>query len=92
MSSTKCEECYVGRYQPVTITYMRRLGSKMLVLPNAPANRCDMCGHVDFDPGFLQTMQAMMANYARNPQMSGRKKTPVAELPREWPSVRGSSK
>ena len=26
----------------------------MVVLPKAPATRCDMCGHINFDPVFLK--------------------------------------
>jgi hypothetical protein len=92
MSYTKCDECHVGRCQPMPMTYMRKLGSHMVILPNAPACRCDMCGRTSFDPGFLQTMQTMMESFARNPQKTERKKTPVTEPTHEWAPVRGSSK
>ncbi len=88
MSSIKCEECQVGRLRPVALTYMRKLGSHMVVLPDAPADKCDMCGRVNFDPGFLLTMQTMLEKLTRDPQESSRKKAPVTELPQEWTPVR----
>lgn len=92
MPGTKCEECQVGRCRPVAMTYMRRLGSHMVVFPNAPACRCDMCGETRFDPGFLQIMQTMMESFARGPEKNARKKKPVAGPSREWTPVRESSK
>lgn len=91
MLSDKCEECQVGRCRPVALTYMRKVGSHMVVLPNAPADKCDMCGSVNFDPGFLLVMQSMLEKLARTPQKSGRKQTPVTELPQEWTPVRRGS-
>jgi hypothetical protein len=67
---------------------MRKVGEHMVVLPNAPAIKCDMCGGVNFDPGFLLTMQTMLEKLAGDPQKSGRKKAPVTELPQEWTPVR----
>ena len=87
----KCEECQVGRCQPLALTYMRKLGSHMVVLPSAPATKCDMCGHVNFDPGFLLAMDNMLETLARDPQKSGHKVAPVTELPQEWNPVRRGS-
>ncbi len=36
----------------------------MMVLPNAPASKCDMCGQVHFDPRFELTMQFMLDQLA----------------------------
>ncbi len=91
MSRVKCGECQVGRRQPVALTYMRNLGPHMVVLPNAPADKCDMCGNVNFDPGFLLAMQTMLDKLTRDPQKNGRKQAPVTELSQEWTPVgRGS--
>lgn len=91
MSSVKCEECQVGRSQRMALTYMRKLGSHMVVLPNAPATKCDMCGRVNFDPGFLLAMRTMLEKLAKDPQKSGQKKVPVTELPQDWNPVRRGS-
>lgn len=56
----KCEECGVGRCQEVNLPYIRSLGSRVMVLPNAPASKCDMCGKVHFDPRFEYTLQFML--------------------------------
>lgn len=87
MSIVKCEECQVGRCQPVALTYMRQAGSHMVILPNAPANKCDMCGCVNFDPGFLLAMQSMLEKLAKDPQKSGRKTAPMTGLLQKWTPV-----
>lgn len=56
----KCDECGVGRCQPVNLPYIRTLCSRVMVLPNAPATKCDMCGQVQFDPRFEYTLQFML--------------------------------
>lgn len=56
----KCDECGVGRCQQTNLPYIRSLGSRVMVLPNAPATKCDMCGQVQFDPRFEYTLQFML--------------------------------
>ena len=92
MATVKCGYCQIGRCRPVEMTYMRKLGSHMVILPNAPATRCDVCGLVSFDRIFLKMMQRLMENFVRDPQRSSRKKTAVNELKPEWTPVRGTGK
>jgi hypothetical protein len=92
MATVKCDQCQIGRCRPVEMTYMRKLGSYMVVLPNAPAGRCDVCGQVSFDRIFLETMQTLMENFVRDPQRSRQKKTSVTEPSPEWTPLRGTSK
>ncbi len=66
----KCNECGVGRYQPVNLPYIRSLGSRVMVLPNAPASKCDMCGQVQFDPRFEYTLQFMLDQLVESPHPS----------------------
>jgi len=88
MATVKCEECQVGRCQAVPLTYMRRLGPHMVVMPNAPAYKCDMCGHVDFDPGFLLAMQTILEKLTKEPQRSDRLPASLTEQPQDWTPAR----
>ena len=60
---------------------MRIFGTHMIILPNAPASKCDMCGKVDFQPEFLLTMQVMLEEIAKEQRSGGVKKGPVADRP-----------
>jgi len=91
MPSAKCEECHIGRCRPVVLTYMRNLGPHMVVFPNAPASKCDMCGSVSFDPGFLLTMQSMLEGLSEDPQQGERKKPSFTGQPQDWTPVRRGS-
>jgi len=88
MSSDNCEECHIGRCKPVSLTYMRKIGRHMVILPDAPARQCDMCGDSRFDSGFLLTMQVLLERLTDNRNRSGRKKQPVADRQQEWTPVR----
>lgn len=61
----KCPECRIGRYRAVTLPYIRPLGKRMLVLPNAPALRCDMCGEVVFDDQFEWDFEQILGQLIR---------------------------
>ena len=90
MQLSPCEECLVGRRHPTVLPYMRMFGPHMIVLPNAPASKCDMCGHVDFQPEFLVTMQLMLEEIAKDQRAAEPKKKPVAERQTGWrPAGRG---
>ena len=80
MSGHQCDECLVGRHRPVLLPYLRMFGPHMIVLPNAPASKCDMCGHVTFQPEFLLTMQVMLEEIAKQQQTEGLKKKPVTGM------------
>ncbi len=87
MSIAKCEECHIGHCHPVELTYMRNLGPHMVVVPEAPASKCDMCGCINFDPGFLLTMQAILYELVDNQRQGGRTKSPIADRYQEWTPV-----
>ncbi|MDX1418113.1 MAG: hypothetical protein R3293_28180 [Candidatus Promineifilaceae bacterium] len=58
------------------------------MLPNAPACKCDMCGHTQFDDGFLLTMQILLEKLTDKERQDERKKQPVADPPMDWSPVR----
>jgi hypothetical protein len=90
MVAEQCDKCYVGRCQPAVLPYMRMFGMHMVILPNAPANKCDVCGNVEFQPEFLMTMQVMLEEIAKAQRSAMVKQGPVADRPPEWtPAGRG---
>ncbi len=90
MLGNQCEECLVGRSRPVALPYLRLFGPHMIVLPNAPANKCDMCGFIAFEPEFLLTMQVMLEEIAKEQRTGGYQKKPITEQRPGWtPAGRG---
>ncbi len=80
----KCEECLVGRCRPLALPYIHGFGPHMIVLPNAPATRCDMCGSVAFDERFLLAVHTLMEQAARE-QMKTKTPAPqVANRSQRW--------
>lgn len=88
MTSSKCEECQIGRCKPVKLTYMRQVGRHMVILPDAPASKCDMCGMTRFDGGFLLTMQILLEKLTDDGRQDGRKKQRIVDPQLEWTPVR----
>lgn len=89
-TTTKCEVCGIGRTHLVTLPYMRPLGRRMMVLPNAPAARCDVCGDVTFDPYFVQVLDQMLRQLARERQSKKRQQQRLAERQPSLPTARRS--
>jgi hypothetical protein len=71
MLGNQCNDCLVGRCRPTMLPYLRLFGTHMIVLPNAPASKCDMCGKVDYQPEFLLTMQVMLEEIAKEQRSGG---------------------
>lgn len=88
MFRDKCEECQIGLCKPISMTYMRRAGSHMILLPDAPATRCDMCGEVKFDSGFLLTMQVLLEKMTEKRSKGEPKKTKFNDRQQNWTPVR----
>lgn len=90
MTELKCPECGVGRCQPLTSPYIRWLGRQMVVLPNAPAAKCDVCSEINYDPRFLDAMQQLFDQLLEEKQRRIPRQQTVAEQPAAWaPARRG---
>jgi hypothetical protein len=46
-----------------------------------------MCGRVNFDPGFLSTMQAILDELVEDQQQDGRTKSAIADRYQAWTPV-----
>jgi YgiT-type zinc finger domain-containing protein len=55
-----CEECRIGRFQPITQAYLYPLGQQMIIISNAPAYVCDVCKSRHYDPYFLDTLDYLL--------------------------------
>jgi YgiT-type zinc finger domain-containing protein len=58
--SEPCELCRIGLSQPTTATYIYWVNKQVLVLPNAPAYLCDICGQLRYDTYFLNTLDVLL--------------------------------
>ncbi len=87
MSAVSCDECLVGRNRLVVLPYLRMFGTHMIVMPNAPASKCDMCGRVNYQPEFLLMMQVMLEEIAKDQRSRGLAKKPVTEQRPKWTPV-----
>jgi YgiT-type zinc finger domain-containing protein len=58
--SMNCENCRIGRFQPISAPYLRWLGDRIMVIPDAPANTCDICGKMTYDAGFISKLQLLL--------------------------------
>lgn len=88
MITIKCEECGVGRCQPLTTSYIRMLGRHVVVLPNAPAAKCDMCGNISYDPRFLEAMHHMFHQLLEDKRQVMRRQKRVTEQSPAWSAAR----
>lgn len=73
MTSLKCEECGVGKYRPIKSAYVMRLGKHMMVMPDAPAYVCDVCGFRCFDDAFLESIHDLLKHTAAEGQRHGKR-------------------
>ena len=55
-----CEQCRIGHCRPTTAPYIYWIKRQVLVLPNAPAYSCDSCGQLQYDAGFLMTLEMLL--------------------------------
>jgi YgiT-type zinc finger domain-containing protein len=55
-----CEVCRIGRYQPVTLSYLHPWGQQMIIVPNAPAYVCDVCKSCEYDSYFLEAIDFLL--------------------------------
>ncbi len=60
---TPCKKCRIGRLHPFTTAYLALLEEKMMVVPDAPAAKCDMCSQIAYNDRFLHNMQKLIDQF-----------------------------
>lgn len=79
----QCEECRIGLLHQKQITFLDWMGRNAIVVANAPALVCDVCGETQYDLEFLDRMQNLME---ATPEESAAalRFTPAAISKRRW--------
>lgn len=86
MSLLTCQQCRIGRYQTTTAAYMEPLGRKqVLVIPNVPAQVCDVCGQTQYDSEFMSQLEHLLEEWTGglHPKKKG-KRPNLADKPGNW--------
>lgn len=56
----KCQQCQIGHYHTTKAPFLHELNGQIMVLPDAPAFTCDICGHTGYADGFLHRMEYLI--------------------------------
>lgn len=59
--SSICPFCHIGSPKSATGTWARFLGKHLIVLPGISIERCDICGHLEYDPAILARLDALLS-------------------------------
>lgn len=59
-----CEYCHIGHYELTFSSYIHWYKGKIMVIPNAPAYSCDICGHMEYDENFLQKLNHLLNRFS----------------------------
>lgn len=89
MSSLHCDVCGIGRCHPIKAALVRPLGDRrtvgpMMVMPDAPAYGCDICGHRFFEHEFLVFISDLLERSAAPPTRSAPRRPEPANRHSPW--------
>ena len=66
-----CRSCRFGHYHAVDQTYMSQYDDHIVIINNAPAHHCDICGDICFDDAFTNQLQLFLDELvSRSPQIN----------------------
>ncbi len=88
MTTLKCEECGIGKYRSFRTPYLLRLGKHMMVMPDAPAYICDVCGFRSFDEIFLESIHDLLVDAAENAARPAKRPQPPQPEQPIWYAAR----
>jgi len=55
-----CPECHFGTLKSTKITYTRQWGTRLIVVPDFAAWRCDSCGFTRYDAAALAHIRLLL--------------------------------
>jgi len=58
--SYACPGCMVGRLKPTKVSYARRMGNHLVVVPDFDAWRCDNCAFTRYDVTALAKVELLL--------------------------------
>lgn len=81
----RCPRCSFGHLRPARSSYVRRVGRRIITVPNFTVWRCDACGYTRYDIAALARVDLLLG-----PEIDELDE-PVEVLPgsREGPAERG---
>jgi hypothetical protein len=63
-----CMKCRIGRLHAQSTPFFTKYDKQILIVPDAPAYRCDMCSQLLYDEYFLHNLQKLI-NQLTNPAL-----------------------
>ncbi len=86
-----CEHCRIGHIQSTLTPYIQWLDGQIMIIPNAPASSCDVCGYMEYDAIFIHKLNHLLAQFSKTTPSNGVVYRPVmaGAIP-PLPSTRGS--
>jgi hypothetical protein len=57
-----CNQCGIGRLRPVRALYLTNLAGQVVVVPDAPAELCDVCGVILYDHKFVHHLDHLIVH------------------------------
>ncbi|MBK6712775.1 MAG: hypothetical protein IPG51_20970 [Chloroflexi bacterium] len=84
-----CDLCRIGRCQPTKAPFIYWVDKYVMVLPNAPAYSCDICGQLQYDEDFLDSMDILLQELEVGlPPERQPTRAVASEKTAQWPSTR----
>lgn len=58
----QCDACHIGILQTRRVTYARRWGNGVVLLPDVDVFICDVCGEAIYDPEIMARIQMLLGS------------------------------
>ena len=66
-SMMPCSQCHIGQMHQTRATYFTWLTEDMVTVPDFPAWKCDICGHLEYDFEALSNLALLMCPAEEKP-------------------------
>ena len=60
MRDYPCPQCNMGHLRPTRSAYVRRMGKRLVTMPNFSLWRCDFCGYTRYDVTALARVELLL--------------------------------
>lgn len=57
-----CNQCGIGRSRPVRALYLSSMAGQVVIVPDAPAELCDVCGEILYDHKFVRHLDHLIVH------------------------------
>jgi YgiT-type zinc finger domain-containing protein len=84
-----CEQCRIGHYRSTKAAFIYWVDAQVLVMPNAPAYTCDICGQIQYEAAFLSKIDILLQEMEKGlPTEEKTRQRLAPETAVTWPSTR----